>query len=270
MTVETETETATPDQEARWEPTAAEAVPVAAEPEPPPPDPLAVATEGRIRAEARAQVLEEQLAAARAAPPVEARPAAKSYTAKDVRDAFDKGEITDDQRVAYLADLQVQARMAERDEQTRATQRETRFQTRYNAYLTQHPELRTKGPAADTVWAAAADLAEDEGLDPEDKRTQLRAMERVFGPLPRDAMPPMNGEVQRRRIPTGTGFGAPAAGGGGPGTGGAARDPLKGIPADYVAIWRRMGANLSEPTVAQRYADRFWAGRTGRQMGRPA
>ena len=264
-----QTETVTETAEAMTaEATEAQAIATAVDTETsPPPDPLVIATEARIRAEERARVLEEQLAAARAPKP-EPTAAPRPYTAKDVRDAFDKGEITDDQRVAYLADLQIHARLAERDAQDREAQRETRFQTKYNAYLTQYPELRTTGPTADKVWAAAADLAGEEGLDPQDKRTQLRAMERVFGPLPGDAMP-TNGEVQRRRIPTGTGFGTP-----GPGVGGGGRTPradaLKGIPADFVATWRRMGAALDDPKVAQRYADRFWASRSGRQLQRPA
>lgn len=268
MAEETEIATETLD-EATAEATEAEAVVAAIETESaPPPDPLAVATEARIRAEERARVLEEQLAVARAAK-AEPTPAPKPYTAEDVEAAFQGGKISDAQRISYLADLQVQARLRERDAQARATQREVRLQTQYNTYLTQHPELRTAGPAADRVWAATAALAEDEGLDPQDKRTQLRAMERVFGPLTGGTVA-TSSETQRRRIPTGTGFGTQGPGGGGPGTGGAGKDPLRGIPAGYVDYWRKTGANLSDPKTATRYVERFWAGRAGRQLGRPA
>jgi hypothetical protein len=84
------------------------------------------------------------------------------------------------------------------------------------------------------VSAEIDNLVEREGLDPDDKRTQLRAIERVLGAT---VVAGARREVIRTRIPV---SGVP---GGTPGNEQTptTEDPLKDIAPEYLAHWRRLG-----------------------------
>ena len=228
----------------------------------PAPDPVVQEREARIRAEARAQTLEEELARARAAKPLEAEAPPKPYTAADVQAAFDKGDITDAQRIQYLARLEAQAETARQDARQREVGQQQTVGGKIDAYLSRYPDLKVAGSALVTeVWDVVQTLATEEGLDPQDKRTHLRALVERFGPLKgaHMALP------AQRKIPVGTSYGTPPRRE--PREGSPSADPLKDVPEHIKAAWVRLGADLSKPETRQFYANR-WNAMQDRRAGR--
>jgi hypothetical protein len=214
--------------------------PASADPPPPEPDPavvLAQEREARARAEGEAAALRAQLAARPAAPPA---PAEAPLTPALVQGAFERGEITEVQRIQALADLQAQARIAASEQARRLEEARNRASQGIAEYVAAFPDLAKAGSALlGRVAAELQEMARDEGADPSDLRTQLRAVKSVCGAIHRkDAR-----DFQRERIPVG---GSPFAAGGGESPGGSPPNKLAHVPPAQLAHWKRLGYTQAE------------------------
>jgi hypothetical protein len=218
------TATATAEAEA-----AAAAATAEAESEPTPADLLERERAERLRAEGRAAALQAELDRARPA-----EKPAPPITVADIEREFQAGRLSEPQRIQYLADLQVQARQREAEAQAATARIQQTVSQKVNAYVERYPDLGQAGsPAVTKVWQRVAELAQEEGLDPQDLRTQHRALLEVYGPLTRPAM----ADAPRQKIPVGAAYGSP-----GSGTRGApAPDPLKDVPPALLQHWTRRG-----------------------------
>lgn len=220
------------------------------EPVAPPPDPVAEIRERLARLEGENQALRSQVAAVQSVP--RAQPTAPAWTPQTIRAAYDAGQITDDQRVALLADLQTSARLSEYDATRRVQDSQAKAGDALQAYMRAYPALTDpSSPLMRQISAELRQMQAEEGADPQDLRAQLRAVKSLVGPLA-----PVAGAPTRRSIPIG-GTGVP--GGGAPSPGGGKPDPLKGIPADIIEDWKRLGAKLDDPAESARYAERYQA-----------
>lgn len=212
---------------------------------------LAREREARARLEGQVAALSQQVQTVARQP---APPAQAMWTPQTIRQAYEAGTITDDQRIDLIADLRSKTNLeAERAANAVNTRRADAARD-LDAYLHAYPDLRQADSALmREVAAELSQIQAEFGLDPRDPIAQHRAVKSVIGNL--KTRPDGTG-VARRSIPV--------ASGGAPSGGGAARDPgksdpLKEIPADYVAEWRRLGASLDDPVKAKQYADRYWA-----------
>ena len=232
---------------------AAEPVAPAAEPTPAPADPLAEFRERLAR-------LEGENAALRAAASRPAPAAPAEWTPELIRQEFEAGRITDDTRVRLLGRLEGQAAAREAEAVRQERERLSAAADGIDAYRAQYPDLDR--PGSETHRRVMAELASMQALvraNPQDLGVQLQALKTVLGAVPGRAATPTP-----RRIPVGGHPGTPAAGGPPAGK----TSPLKDIPEDVVAEWRRMGADLDAPGKAQWYATRYWARQAARGRGR--
>ena len=206
---------------------------------------------------------EGQLAALTTARPDAPResPAAPIYTPEQIEAAFAAGQIDATRKGQeyrrYTETVAQQAAERARAEERQA-QATTVTERRLSAHIRQRPGLTQAGsPERAEVLA----WIEDRQGNPKDPVQQLMACDALYSARGGGIVDAR--AYSQRRTAAGTGGGQPAAS---TGAEGGKPDPLKGIPAEYVAYWRSRGSNLADPKVAQRYADRFWSTRPGKRM----
>jgi hypothetical protein len=235
--------------------------PEASAPDGPTPEQIAAeAREAAARSEGEARALREVL---QRQPAPAAEKSEPIYTPRQIEAARAAGQI-DAARAGleyerYIAASQRQAA----DEARAAAQAEARVERiteQMEPILAARPHLRTDPNHPETL--AAIRWITARGGNPADQAQQLMALQALYG---NGGGAVTTGNEARRTKVLGTGVGQPAAG---PIVGKA--DPLKGIPADYIAAWRRTGAQLDDPKVAQKHADRSWSSRHRAGQARPA
>lgn len=219
--------------------------------------------DARIRAEGEAAAYRE---AARRQPPPERRPAEQPtpvYSPQQIEAARAAGQI-DAARAGleyerYIQASQQAAVTRARDEEREAARQDV-ITEQMTSIIAARPHLKDDINHPETQ--AALRWIHQHGGNPADRAQQLMAMKALgYG----NGGTVTSGNEARRSKVLGGG-GGPSAGGGGGGT----VNPLRGIPADYVAAWQRTGADLTDPKVAQRHADRYWASRHRAGQVRPA
>jgi hypothetical protein len=230
-------------------------LPAASAPDGPTPAELAQQDrDARIRAEAEARAYREAALARPEATPPAVEPV---YTPTQIEAAFAANQI-DAARKGREYERYTQSVAQHAAETARAEERAASRAEALNGRLQAHFDARP-GLLADnspevrqvTQWIA------ERGGNPQDRAAQLMGCDALFGEK-RGGI--VDAREARRRATLGSGGGAPASGD----TSGKP-DPLKGIPADYLAYWKSHGANLSDPKVAQKYATRFWSTRPGQR-----
>lgn len=172
---------------------------------PPPPPPSPEEEVQRLREE-NARLLGENTVLKERPKPAEQPPPPPTNTLDSIEGierAFGAGEITDTQRTRLIARVEVREESERRDIETRQTDAVSKTRTKMGAYLDKYPALRDRtSPLLQRVSDELREMAEL-GLDPQDIRIQLQAVEKVITAAGKPRVDPE--EFNRRKIPTGGG-----------------------------------------------------------------
>lgn len=126
-------------------------------------------------------------------------------TVDGVEAAFVKGEITDSQRIRLLSRIEVREQTAQEDASRRQQDTARKTNEKLAGYVEKYPALKDRSsPLLQKVSDELRTMAES-GLDPQDVRMQVLAVEKVIARATTTQDPE---EFNRRRIPVGGGGGA--------------------------------------------------------------
>jgi hypothetical protein len=198
-----------------------------------------------------------------AAPPPP--PAEPPLTPDLVEGAWQRGEITEAQRIGLHAQLAADRLLATRAEQERQARTTHATNQRFSEYTAQYPELLDRSsPLLRKVSDAVYELRDLYGLDPNDLRTQVLGIERVVGGH-RLGGGTDSRELTRRRAPV---TGGPGTAGTDAGSG-PSRDPLREVPPEQVEFWKRRGYSREQMLAEAQFVnrDRWQRRRTGGGRG---
>jgi hypothetical protein len=227
----------------------------AAETPAPPVDEVARLREELARRDGELAALREAAARtpAAAAPP----PPADEITLENIQAALQAGRITEARAESLRGVLLAEERQRQRAAQAEAAEAQHKALATLERHVAERPALRQPGSPEHT---AVMQWIREHGGAVTDLAWQAAACTAVYGG------PRGGGVVDRRGLtPSGGTGGRPASVPASAATKPGVPAALAGIPAEYVAYWKR-GANLDDPAVAKRYAERYWASRPGRMQ----